>query len=398
MAHDVREAVGVVAGRVGSPPRAAAGRRPVGAGCRSSRCRTRARRRTSMRAPELAYTVTHRPGPGCPQLSKAGRVKSALGPSASGRRRARRRRRQSSHTPAARCPASSSARRRDVGLGVQLVARGDSRFTAAGASRPAAASPDGKIFVWLPGTSGRGPAGAVAAAQPGSAVPAPSAWGLAGSWPSVRRRRWRGRARCHWGLCDTERPGGLPPHVEAVGLAVCDPLSGALAVADVALVQHLSMPSARDAQSGHVGEVGEGVGVGEREPAAVRRVVIEDGELSERVGVSGEIHAACPPTRPSSDPPGRRTRWRRPGTTGRVGGGAAGRTCRPRAARHPPACSQPPASGMGGCRRRRAAPRAAAQHEAAQAGQPRQLARRRRGAPPGTMSRGRRAGGLGGMS
>src|SRR5450755_5005612 len=59
-------------------------------------------------------------------------------------------------------------------------------LTAAGADWPAAASPDGRILVWVPGTSGSGiPPALIAAAHPGSIVLAPGAWVLVGSWPSV---------------------------------------------------------------------------------------------------------------------------------------------------------------------------------------------------------------------
>src|SRR5450755_4570662 len=59
-------------------------------------------------------------------------------------------------------------------------------LTVAGAFCPAAASPEGRILVWVPGTSGSGiPPPLIAAAHPGSIVPAPGACVLAGSCPSV---------------------------------------------------------------------------------------------------------------------------------------------------------------------------------------------------------------------
>jgi hypothetical protein len=63
----------------------------------------------------------------------------------------------------------------------------------------------------------------------------------------------------------------LAPEVEAVRLAVRGQLAGALAVADVSLVEELLDAVVRDPQPGQIRKVRERVRVGEREAAAVRR-------------------------------------------------------------------------------------------------------------------------------
>src|SRR5450755_303370 len=81
-------------------------------------------------------------------------------------------------------------------------------LTAAGADWPAAASPDGRIFVWVPGTSGSGiPLARMAAAHPGSIVLAPGAWVLEGSCPSVAPAPVAGASSMSTGFFDT--PSGL---------------------------------------------------------------------------------------------------------------------------------------------------------------------------------------------
>ena len=74
--------------------------------------------------------------------------------------------------------------------------------------------------------------------------------------------------------------------VQAVG----DGLAGALAVADVALDQHRLAVAVGDPEGGAVGQVVQRVGVGEGERGV--GVVIEQGELGERVGLCGQEGAA----------------------------------------------------------------------------------------------------------
>ena len=87
-------------------------------------------------------------------------------------------------------------------------------------------------------------------------------------------------------LGDAERRGGVVVDVQAVG----DGLAGALAVADVALDQHRLVLAVGDTEGGAVREVVQRVGIGEGERGV--GVVIEQGELGERVGLCGQEGAA----------------------------------------------------------------------------------------------------------
>src|SRR5204862_5080787 len=90
-------------------------------------------------------------------------------------------------------------------------------------------------------------------------------------------------------LRDAQRAARLPPHVEPVGLAIADELAWALAIPDVALIENPLRVAVSNDEWGHVGEVVQRVGGGEGESAGVRRVVIENRELGERVGMRGQV-------------------------------------------------------------------------------------------------------------